>query len=172
MSTILLYEDGCGNVVDENGGLEPLDYTVDQNEFIVEMIAIHSEYLKYSASSESSQAFPMLAEKSKEEDIPMQEADIKRHYARYTVQDKVTFFNLKIEGCMSATAAAKQLSAHVRAAQKLFKQYNTCPNSIFEDYEKVGRKCILTEEYKATFVNFIDTNPSVTTVEVTEHLLK
>ncbi|KAG1441416.1 hypothetical protein G6F56_011493 [Rhizopus delemar] len=71
MSTILLYEDGCGNVVDENGGLEPLDYTVDQNEFIVEMIAIHSEYLKYSASSESSQAFPMLAEKSKEEDIPM-----------------------------------------------------------------------------------------------------
>ena len=46
------------------------------------------------------------------------------------------------------------------------------PDSIFENYEKIGRKCILTEEHKATVVNFIDTNPSATVVEVTEHLLK
>jgi transposase len=46
------------------------------------------------------------------------------------------------------------------------------PDSIFEDCEKIGRKCILTEEHKATVVNFIDTNPSATVVEVAEHLLK
>lgn len=114
----------------------------------------------------------MLVEKSKEEDTPMKEANIKRHYVRYTVQDKVRFFNLKIEKYMSASTAAKQLGIHVRTAQRWVKQYNTCPDSIFEDCEKVGRKCILTEEHKATVVNFIDTNPSATVVEVTEHLLK
>ncbi|CEP13237.1 hypothetical protein [Parasitella parasitica] len=172
MSTMFLYEDGCGNVVNENGGPEPIDYIVDQNEFIVETIATHSEYLKHSASSESSWTCPMLVEKSKEEDTPMKEANIKRHFVRYTVQDKVRFFNLKIEKCMSASTAAKQLGIHVRTAQRWVKQYNTCSDSIFEDCEKVGRKCILTEEHKATVVNFIDTNPSATVVEVTEHLLK
>ncbi|KAI8878176.1 hypothetical protein K501DRAFT_158337, partial [Backusella circina FSU 941] len=85
MSTIFLYEDGCGNVVNENGGPEPMDYIVDQNEFIVETIATHSEYLKHSASSESSRTCPMLVEKSKEEDTPLKGANIKRHYVRYTV---------------------------------------------------------------------------------------
>ncbi|CEG77942.1 hypothetical protein RMATCC62417_12613 [Rhizopus microsporus] len=47
-----------------------------------------------------------------------------------------------------------------------------CPDSIFEVCKQVGRKCILTEEHKTTVVNFIDTNPSESVVEVTEHLLK
>ena len=46
MSTIFLYEDGHGNVIDENGGPEPMDYIVDQNESIVETIATHTEYLR------------------------------------------------------------------------------------------------------------------------------
>jgi hypothetical protein len=46
------------------------------------------------------------------------------------------------------------------------------PDSIFEGYEKVGCKCILTKEHKTTVINFIDINPSATVVEVTEHLLK
>ncbi|RCH96896.1 hypothetical protein CU097_006634 [Rhizopus azygosporus] len=69
---------------------------------------------------------------------------------------------------MSASAAAKQLGIHVRWVE----QYNTCPDIIFEVCRQVGRKCILTEEHKATVVNFIDTNPSTTVVEVTENLLK
>ncbi|KAI8646609.1 hypothetical protein BD408DRAFT_336671, partial [Parasitella parasitica] len=45
--------------------------------------------------------------------------------------------------------------------------------SIFESCEKVGRKCVLTEEHKSTAINFIDANPSATTVvEVADHLLK
>lgn len=42
MSAKFLYEDEQGNVVDENGGPEPMD----QSEFIVETIVTHSEYLK------------------------------------------------------------------------------------------------------------------------------
>ncbi|KAG1176382.1 hypothetical protein G6F70_004001 [Rhizopus microsporus] len=113
MSTIFLYEDGHGNVVDENGGPEPMDYIVDQNEFIVETIATHTEYLGNAVPNESSLTYPML-EKLKNEDVYMKEAKSKRDYVRYTVQDKVRFFHLKIEKCMTAAAAAKQLGIHPR----------------------------------------------------------
>ncbi|KAI8646716.1 hypothetical protein BD408DRAFT_359170 [Parasitella parasitica] len=95
MSAIFLFEDGHGNVVDENGGPEPMEYIVDQNEFIVESIATHSEYLKNMPSCESSLVYPMLIEKPKDEDIRMKEAK-----------------------CMSASAAAKQLGIHIRTVQR------------------------------------------------------
>ena len=68
MSIIFLFEDGHGNVVDENGGPDPMEYIVDQDEFVVEAIATHSEYVKNTASSEPSPASPMLIEKPKDED--------------------------------------------------------------------------------------------------------
>ncbi|KAG0747888.1 hypothetical protein G6F62_002141 [Rhizopus arrhizus] len=171
MSAMFLFEDGHGNVVDENGGPEPMEYVVDQNEFIVESIATHSEYLKNMLSCESSSVCPMLIEKPKDEDIRMKEADTKRDYVRYTVQDKARFFDLKIEKCMSASAAANQLGIHIRTAQRWVKQYNMRPDSIFEVCKQVGRKCILSEEHKTAVIDFIDANPSADVVEVTEHLL-
>ncbi|CEJ05609.1 hypothetical protein RMCBS344292_19547 [Rhizopus microsporus] len=149
-----------------------MDYIVDQSEFIVETIATHSEYLKNVASSESSLTCPMPVEKPKDEDTRMKEANTKRDYVRYTIQDKARFFDLKIEKCMSASAAAKQLGIHIRTAQRWVKQYSMYPDSIFESCKRTGRKCILTEEHKSTVVNFIDANPSATVAEVTEHLLK
>ncbi|CEG65850.1 hypothetical protein RMATCC62417_02547 [Rhizopus microsporus] len=69
-------------------------------------------------------------------------------------------------------AVTKQLGIHPRTAQRWVKQYNACPDSIFESCKIVDRRCILTEEHKATVISFIDANPSATVVEVTEHLLK
>lgn len=48
-------------------------------------------------------------QKSKEEDIRMKEANRKQDHVCYTFQDKARFFDLKIEKCMSASAAAKRL---------------------------------------------------------------
>ena len=62
-----------------------MNYIVDQNEFIVETIATHREYLRNAVPNESSLAFPMLLEKQKNEDIHMKEAKPKREYVRYTV---------------------------------------------------------------------------------------
>lgn len=142
----VLYEDGHGNAIDENGGPEPMDYIVDQGEFIVETIATHFEYLKNVASSESSLTCPMPVEKPKDEDTRMKEANTKRGYVRYTIQNKARFFDLKIEKCMSASAAAKHSGIHIRTAQRWVKQYYMCPDSIFETCKRVGRKCILSEE--------------------------
>ncbi|ORE14051.1 hypothetical protein BCV71DRAFT_238778 [Rhizopus microsporus] len=89
----------------ENGGPEPMEYIADQDEFVVEAIATHSEYLK------------KLIEWPKDEDVRMKEADTKHNYVRYTIQDKVRFFDLKIEKCMSASAAAKQSGIHIQTAR-------------------------------------------------------
>lgn len=85
MSTIFLFEDGHGNVADENGGPKPMEYIVDQDEFIVEVIATLGEYLKNATFSEPSSACPMLIEKPKKDDICMKEPNVKREYVRYTV---------------------------------------------------------------------------------------
>ncbi|OAD67553.1 Homeodomain-like DNA binding domain-containing transcription factor [Phycomyces blakesleeanus NRRL 1555(-)] len=153
------------NVVDENGAPEPMKYIINQDEFIVEAIATHSEYLKNVTFSEFSSACPMQIDRPKDDDIRMKEANVKRDSVYYTFQDK-------IEKCMSTSAAAKQLGIHVRTAQRWVKQYNMCPDNIFVNCNRVGRKCILTEEHKNVVINFIDTNPSATVVEETEHLLK
>ncbi|CEI98113.1 hypothetical protein RMCBS344292_12230 [Rhizopus microsporus] len=146
MSAVFLSEDGHGNVVDENGGPEPMEYVAHQNEFIVETIATHTDYLNNVALSESFPVCSMRIEKKKDEDIRMKEAGVKRDYVRYTIQDKVRFFDLKIEKCMSASAAAKHSGIHIRTAQRWVKQYYMCPDSIFETCKRVGRKCILSEE--------------------------
>ncbi|KAG1521681.1 hypothetical protein G6F52_006524 [Rhizopus delemar] len=149
-----------------------MDYIVDQNEFIVETLATHTKYLGNAVPNGSALTCPMLLEKPKNEDIHMKEVKPKREYVRYTAQDKARFFDLKIEKCMTAAAAAKQLGIHPRTAYRWVSQYNTCPDTIFESFKKAGRKCILTEEHKTAVINFIDVNPSATVVEVTEHLLK
>ncbi|KAI7869859.1 hypothetical protein BDF14DRAFT_1776711 [Spinellus fusiger] len=46
----------------------------------------------------------------------MKEVKPKREYVCYTIQDKVRFFDLKIEKCMTASAAAKQLGTHPRTS--------------------------------------------------------
>ncbi|KAG0945437.1 hypothetical protein G6F29_004602 [Rhizopus arrhizus] len=89
----------------------------------------------------------------------MKEANTKRDYVRYTVQDKARFFELKIEKCMSASAAAKQLVIHIRTVQRWVKQYSMCPDNIFDSCKRVGR-------------NYLNANPSAAVVEVTEYLLK
>ncbi|KAG1057423.1 hypothetical protein G6F43_000731 [Rhizopus delemar] len=154
MSTIFLYEDEYGNVIDENGGPEPMDYIVDQNEFIVETIAIHTEYLVNTVPNEFSLTCPMLLEKPKNEDIHMKKAKPKRAYVRYTVQDKTRFFDLKIEKCMTASAAAKQLG--------ILEQ-------LIDGLASIMRALAV---FLRVVKNFINANPSATVVEVSEHLLK
>ncbi|CEI95033.1 hypothetical protein RMCBS344292_09234 [Rhizopus microsporus] len=102
----------------------------------------------------------------------MKEPNMKCDYVRYTVQDKVRFLDLKIEKCMSASAAAKQLGIHIRTAHRWVRQYSLCPDSIFDNCEQISRKCILSKDHKTAIINFIDANPSAAVVEATEHLLK
>ncbi|KAG0763740.1 hypothetical protein G6F62_003198 [Rhizopus arrhizus] len=94
-------------------------------------------------------------------DVAMRETSIKRNYTLYTDQDKLRFLKLLLDKCLSASAAAKQLSIHVRAAQRWSKQYNNDPDSIFAKHRKTGRPRLLNEEHKKVILDCIDENPSV-----------
>lgn len=151
---------------------EPMDYIVDQQQFVVESISSHSEYMQKAAFSESSQSKPMELDKQDDEDTRMREVAEKREYVRYTAQDKARFFKLKIDKCLSAYAAAKQLEINIRTAQRWVKQYNERPDSILENRRKRARKPILTSDHQSSVINFIDNDPSATVSEVAEHLKK
>ncbi|KAL1926453.1 hypothetical protein VTP01DRAFT_5782 [Rhizomucor pusillus] len=148
MGAQFLYEDGQGIIVDENGRPEPMDYFIDQEQF-----ALDTQYLQ-KKPAEKSRANVMQVDKPRDDDSRMREVAEKRTYTSYTPQDKARFFKVKIEKCMSASAAAKQLGIHIRTAQRWVKQR------------------ILTEEHVKALIDFTDANLSAVVVEVTEHLMR
>ncbi|KAG0758535.1 hypothetical protein G6F62_006361 [Rhizopus arrhizus] len=105
-------------------------------------------------------------------DVNMRETLMKRSYTCYSDQDKVRFFKLMFEKCLSAAAAAKQLGIHVRTAsgKRWAKQYEKDPDNIFEKRKKMGRPRILQEEHKSVILECIDDNPSVVLDEVMKKL--
>ncbi|CEG82452.1 hypothetical protein RMATCC62417_16521 [Rhizopus microsporus] len=92
----------------------------------------------------------------------------KRYYTVYSDDKKTRFFHLFFSKCLSASAAARQLGIHIRAAQRWVKRYYEDPESIFE--KKTGRRRILGEEHKSLLLNYIDDNPSAVVTEVMEIL--
>ncbi|KAL1929073.1 hypothetical protein VTP01DRAFT_2132 [Rhizomucor pusillus] len=64
----------------------------------------------------------MEVDRPRDEDSRMREVTEKRVYTSYTPQDKARFFKLKIDKCINASAAAKQLGIPVRTAQRWWEQ--------------------------------------------------
>ncbi|CEG77154.1 hypothetical protein RMATCC62417_11951 [Rhizopus microsporus] len=98
-----------------------MEYIIDQDGFVVETIVTHSEYLRSAVFSKVPPANSTLMEKPKDEGIRMKASNLKRDYVRYTFQDKVRFFDLKIDKRTSVAAAANQLGIHTWAAQRWVK---------------------------------------------------
>ncbi|KAL1931427.1 hypothetical protein VTP01DRAFT_9569 [Rhizomucor pusillus] len=111
-----------------------MDYIVDQEQFALRTIGSYTQYLQ-TKPAERFRANAVQIDRPRDEDIRMREVTEKRAYTSCTPQDKARFFKLKIEKCMSASAAAKQLGIHVRTAQRWVKQYEEHPDSIFESAE-------------------------------------
>ncbi|CEI93764.1 hypothetical protein RMCBS344292_07991 [Rhizopus microsporus] len=103
-------------------------------------------------------------------DVVMSETSMKRNYTPYSDQDKVRFFKLLFERCLSATAVAKRLGIHARTAQIWVEQYEKDPNCIFEKQRKTNRPGILNEKHKKVILVCIDTNPSVVLNDTMENL--
>ncbi|KAI9279004.1 hypothetical protein BDA99DRAFT_578696 [Phascolomyces articulosus] len=148
------YEEGQGNPVNENGRLEPMDYIVDQNLYALESLTSHTEHLQNVNSTSTAQV------DVEHIDYERVQRDEDSHMREITEKQKARFFKLKIGKCLSASAAAKQW----------VKQYGEDPGSIF-DSKKQGCKRILNEEHKMTVNKYVDSNPSVATTDITEHLM-
>ncbi|ORY95464.1 hypothetical protein BCR43DRAFT_531475 [Syncephalastrum racemosum] len=115
-------------------------------------LAAHTDYLKSATS---------VCQMPKDEDIRMKEVSIMSLCSVYG-PDKIRFFDPKIE----------VWGMHSVTAQRRVKQCTMSPDSIFETRKQIGHKCIMTEEHKIVLVDFFDSNPSATVIDVTENLLK
>ncbi|KAG1141032.1 hypothetical protein G6F37_008599 [Rhizopus arrhizus] len=125
---------GKGSVVDEYGKPEPMDYIVDEEQFCLETLNSHIQYLAQLSLEENKTIEVTQVEDAVKSntDVAMREASVNRIYTRYSDQDKVRFFKLLFEKCLSAAAAARRLGIYVCTAQKWAKQYANNPDSIFE----------------------------------------
>ncbi|ORE09951.1 hypothetical protein BCV72DRAFT_316834, partial [Rhizopus microsporus var. microsporus] len=173
MNVQFLFENGKGSVVDEYGRHELMDYIVDEEQFRLGTLSFHTQYLAQLPLESENVIETMQVEKEPvkpHSDVIMKETSVKRSYTRYSDQDKVRFFKLLFERCLSAAAAAKQLGIHVRTAQKWTKQHEKDPDSVFEKRRKTGRPRILHEEHKSVILECTDENPPIVLGEVMKRL--
>lgn len=84
-----------------------MDYIVGQKQFTLEMINLHAQYFQKKLA-EKFRTNVVQVDKHIDESSHMGESMDRRAYTSYSPQDKSGFFKLKIEKCMSASAAAKQ----------------------------------------------------------------
>ncbi|KAG1152680.1 hypothetical protein G6F37_003253 [Rhizopus arrhizus] len=149
-----------------------MGYIVDEEQFRLEKLSSHTQYLAQLPLESEKMVETMQVEKEVKpgSDVVMRKTSMKRNYVRYSDQDKVRFFKLLFEKCLSAAAAAKQLGIHVRAARKWAEQYERDPDSIFEKRRKAGRLRIPNQEHKKVILECIDTNPSIVLDDMMKHL--
>ncbi|KAG1426555.1 hypothetical protein G6F58_001425 [Rhizopus delemar] len=132
MNIQFLFENGKGSVVDEYGRSEPMDYIVDEEQFRLETLGSHTQYLAQRPLAIEEEEAMQMDNQIKDSNDVVKGTSVKRNYTRYSDQDKVRFFKLMFEKCLSAATAATQLGIHVRTGQKWAKQYEKDPESIFE----------------------------------------
>jgi transposase len=165
MNVQFLYEDGQGHVVDENG-VEPMDLVADEELFAIETISCRTRFLMNKPLERpSNPVIHPVTNVRNNEDVDMELCN-KPRYTLYSDEDKTRFFHLFFSKCLDASAAARQLGIHIRAAQRWVKRYYEDPESIFEKKKKPGRRRILGEEHKQFLLNYIDENPSAVVAEV------
>ncbi|CEG82099.1 hypothetical protein RMATCC62417_16221 [Rhizopus microsporus] len=120
MNIQFLFENGKGSVVDKYGRPEQMDYIADEEQFRLETLSSHTQPLAQLplGSEKEFEAIQMEKEAKLSSGVIVRETSEKRNYSHYSDQDKVRFFKLSFERCLSAAAAEKQLGIHVRTGQK------------------------------------------------------
>ncbi|KAG0758327.1 hypothetical protein G6F22_019683 [Rhizopus arrhizus] len=110
------YEDGQGHDVDEHG-VEPMDLVVDEELYAIETISSRTQFLMNKPPERPSNPVILPVADERNYDVDMELCN-KRRYTVYSDEDKNRFFHLFFSKCLNASAAARQLGIHIRAAQR------------------------------------------------------
>jgi hypothetical protein len=102
MNIQFLFENGKGSVVDEYGRPEPMDYIVDEEQFRLETLGSHTQYLAQRPLAIEEEEAMQMDNQIKDSNDVVKGTSVKRNYTRYSDQDKVRFFKLMFEKCLSA----------------------------------------------------------------------
>lgn len=130
MNIQFLFENGKVPSWTSMADLNQCIHIVDEEQFCLETLSFYTQYLaQLPLESEREEEIMQMEERKPNTDVIMRKISVKRNYTRYSDQDRVIFFKLLFERCMSAAAAAKQLGIYVRTAQNWAKQYEKDPDS-------------------------------------------
>jgi hypothetical protein len=109
-----------------------MDLTVDEKLFAIKTISSRTQFLQNKPPERPPKpALHSIVNDRNHVDDYM-EVCYKRRYTFYSDDEKTRFFHLFSSKRLSASAAAKQLGIHIRAAQKWVKSYYENPESILE----------------------------------------
>ncbi|KAI8327422.1 hypothetical protein EDC96DRAFT_580700 [Choanephora cucurbitarum] len=134
----VLFEDGRGNIYDENNEqVHVFEMEVDEDEYPLEDVTNFDKYLDSKPLEKSTIAKPST---STEPAVPESEGKTNRVYRFHKSDVKNHFFFLLSEKNMSIRAAAKELQ-------------------IPQSTEQTGRPFMLTEDHVRFIIDFLDENP-------------
>jgi hypothetical protein len=105
MSIQFLYGDGKGTIVDEYGRPEPMDYIVDEEQYVLQIVSSFTQHLSNLPHGDEEAEIMQLDDTKNDADVVIKESTAKRNYTIYTDQDKMRFLKLLLEKCMSASSA-------------------------------------------------------------------
>jgi hypothetical protein len=104
LSMQFFYEDGEGHIVDEEL-------------YAIETISSRTQFLMNKPPERPSSPVILPVADERNHDVDMELCN-KRRYTVYSDEDKTRFFHLFFSKCSNASAAARQLGIHIRAAQR------------------------------------------------------
>ncbi|KAG1464724.1 hypothetical protein G6F56_005024 [Rhizopus delemar] len=151
MNAQFRYEDGRGNIT-------------KQNSSIIEQVQVP---ISSSSVVEESESQDVAVQN--EENATAEKGNGQKRNSRsvYSDEEKESFFKLKLEKCLSASAAAKQLGINARTAQRWSQEYDKDPDGVFDNKKRrIERKPTLQEVHKLFLQGYIDDNPSAVLDEV------
>ncbi|KAI8969389.1 hypothetical protein BDB01DRAFT_856051 [Pilobolus umbonatus] len=174
MSYPMIFEDGQGNLFNEEGVAFMEVTEEEETPFGLETLTTMTEYLDKNRMEEDGDNgvddTPSKEIKKKKTGVPKD--DIKRHV--YSDRVREQFFELKTEKLLSTRAAALNMGINPRTAQKCVKAYKDsgCESLPVPKEYKRGRKPVLQKEHKSHLIEFIDENPSAGIDQMVESLTK
>lgn len=176
MSYKFYFEDGAGNIVDENGE-DPMDIIEDRDPFKLEELTSYTEYLTLRAQLLDSKMLPEIQPKKKEKGekkISDGETSSKAKGNRVSNEIKARAVHLvDVHPKNSAGAVALDLKLEPRTVQRWYKTWKEDPDSLFKT---IGRPKIiepegeLAEATKKVVSDFYFKQPTSTMDQLMEQL--
>lgn len=173
MTFDFLYEDGQGNVVNENG-IDPMDGADESDDGVVlEILTDMTSYLNF--QQKEVDLAKMDSEEEHQQQQQQQQKKPKTNSKTYTIYSddlKVLVIQYYLEKLTSAAKAGREYNVDERTAQRWIKEYKKQQGQQDQDMKKnkPGVKKILGDEHKTYLKKFIDDNPSAVLDQVVDGL--
>ncbi|GAB5587650.1 hypothetical protein Unana1_02550 [Umbelopsis nana] len=170
---LFLYEDGQGNVLNEDGE-DAMAVDSDTETIQLEQLTnrdTHIQYLLENAKEESMEENEETEEETEEEkEKETQIKEYKKTYTLYSDTQKYKDILYTLQKLGSARKAGIKYDVNDRTAQRWWKAYMEDPNTFFDPKRRDAATKKLDDGHKEHLIKYLDENPSAVIDQVMESL--